>query len=638
MPAIGHAWPRGKLLVIIQANNTRTPHIFKGMEGVDEFASEPSMHETVEPDIKCVGEIVSSAVYAKETVSKAEKAIIDKADFGDLPEQLWPMRRDQERSWMAPGPGDTVHDLSSQLLPHADRSIIIGTNGNYSFALQCADDDRVKMDPEITGEKSKDQTKNRDERAIEIEKLYNEYAKKNVAFAFKRALSNIEREAFYMALKFELSNLHLVGDAKIVLERLLDMARIDGALRSPISKLGSRLTKKINTLPLRFEKGKHRPSAKTAERPDGAFPEIKFSTVDFHDASAVDAVEIGPNAESTTFRLLICPTPTVLPSEKKTKKDKRPHWLDVNVVVNTDAKTVPACAFNDTHFVILYLPLTAKPSGVIHVDFYALSSSGRIGLTKLDRFCFRFPPSFAAEGMINLHLSQRGIVSVCFANGVLVFDAFRMVPMMHVLVLEAVKRQRRVTTAPIFHPPTFPRPAPPASMEAADAAPASAGSEPADAKTDDIWCGTVILGTDKGECYGVNWRTGKVHFIEVAPGVEPIFATHYSNGKIFMQTVMSVCGSISNLSAANQLTVLPIDRPVSMDSCGALIVILSKYGFIKILSSIARQVAREFPPPAIGSRTPLLQHAYKGIKAFHDHIVCVYPSGLVRNLVLAKIE
>lgn len=598
--------------------------------GFDEFAPVTPLKDEilVEPDIKCVGEIVSSALYAKETISKAEKAVLEKANFGDLPEQLWPVRMEQERKWMAPGPEDTIHDLSSQLLPHADRTIVIGTNGVYSFALECADDTRVQMDPEITGENRKKKTKEeeqkealkklngpekREDRVETIDKFYAEYAKKNVGFAFKRSLSNFERQAFYMALKFDFANLHIVGDAKVMLERLMDMARVDNSLRSPISKLGPRLTKKMNTLPARFERNQKRPVSRTADRPDGAFPTVKFMTIDFH-----EPVQEVVAPDLTTFRLLICPTPTL--EQHKKKKKKQPHWVDVNLAISTDAKTVPACAFNDTHFVILYLPFVEARNGVLIVNLYELpsmQSTSRKQLTKVDCFYFCFPPELANEGMLNIHLSQQGVISVCFANGVLVFDAFRQVPQIHVLLLEAVKCQRRITTSPIFHPPAFKRDTP-------------------DAK--DMWCGTVVLGTDKGECYGINWRTGFVHFIEVSPAVEPIFATHYSNGKIFMQTVMTVCGTISNLSAANQLTVLPIDRPLAMDSCGALIVVLSKYGFIKILSSIARQVAREFPQPSVGSHTPLLQHAYKGVKAFHDHIVCVYPSGLVRNLVLGTME
>jgi hypothetical protein len=644
------------------------------MEGVfDEFFKPEAVcsleDEDEEPVIDCVGEVVSSTFGAKKTMSKEQKEAFLHANYGDLPRELWEGRYDQEAAWIAPGETDNIIDLDSGLLPHPDRTIIIGTNGTISFALQCADDDTIPFDKErlLNPEKKPN---NRDELIAIVDNYHAQYSRVNVAFDYKRRLSEFEGASFYLALKYDIeSNIHLQGDAKLLVERLTDMARVDSTLRSTISRVGTRLDKRRKKLPISFDKEHSRPKVQMAERPGGCFAMVQFMMTDFHDQNGDDTIFAPQDASTTFFRLLVCRTPTQTSSSSSSSgRGKKPGWIDTNIGVLTDAKTVPACAFNDTHFCILYLPHTVTRNAVIFVDMYkipdaAITPGGnKPKLTHVDRFAFRFPPQFANQGMINVHLSDCGIMSVCFANGVLVFDTLRMVPGIHVILLELApsdketkkteeeerRLRRRITTASIFHPAPFPRPSPEdylasATKETAKEVISEKGKEEEEEEEKeaenkrDIWCGTIVLGTDKGECYGINWRTGKVIFIEATPGVEPIFTTHYSNGKIFLHSVMAITASIPDLSSGiPQMTILPMDRPVSMHTCGSLIFVVSKYGFVKVFSSIARKVAREFPPPVTGSKTPLLQHAYRGVRAYTDHLVIVYPSGMVRNLILTK--
>jgi ribosomal protein L12E/L44/L45/RPP1/RPP2 len=624
--------------------------------GVDEFAQPPTNEATaaaavVEPDIKCVGEIVSSVFHAKETISPSERQVCDKAFYGDLPEERWHERPEQERRWMAPKADDALFDLQSMALPHPDRTIVIGTNGVLSFALQCADSASVPVSGGGAKEKTAAAAKMAAEKKMSqdalLELRYSEYEKQNVAFAYKRELAQVERHAFYQTTRYEIATTHIRGDAEYLKKRLVDTGKIDASLRPIIAKLEPKLVKRIEKLPPKFAAGVTRPDLKkTAVRPGGAHAAVSIMTCAFLEQEPA----LLPASDATDFRLLVCKTPTDCVPEAG--KDKRTKWIDVNLSFATASKTVPAASFNDTHLAIVYLPKSTLP-GTLFLDLFPLPLAsvplrqGKIKFEREKRFCFNLPPQFCESGLISLHLSSAGIASLAYGNGVLVFDTQGMVEGMRAIFLDGKEHPRCITSCAVYHPPNIPRPA-------AAAAPLAAAEEKEKGKEEEteeeetrkkqeevknyLWAGSILFGTDKGECYAVDWRTGFVHYIEATPAVEPIFYVHYSNGKMMMQTISSVCGTISNISDLDRTTILQVDRAVGMDTCGALVYIMSKYGFIKIMSSLARGVARHIPPPKLSLNTPILQHAYRGVKAFPERVVCIYPNGVVRNLILSGAQ
>ncbi len=641
-------------------------------EGFDEFADPRANDvENVDPDIKCVGEIVSSAFHAEKTISPEEEFARNKSLYGDLAEQFWAGRPDQERQWMVPAQTDILYDLESFALPHPDRTVVLGTNGVLSFALQCLDSDRPLLPvaaADDTKEKQAEETKAKmieelkkkktptnEEKGILIAAAYDEYASKNAAFAYKRSLAVLERRAFYLTTKYNIDKTHLKQDAKYLQERLDDMGKVDYSLREPITRLEPRLKSRIEKLPIMFKAGEKRPPQKWAQRPGNTHASVAVMTIDFLEPQPpIVPLTVGAGEELTFYRLLVCKTPTDY-SElgKKKPKDKRPKWTDVNVVVETVSRTVPAGAFNDTHLALLYLPKT-KEGNVIFVDIYLLPTAesmakngGTCKPNRERRFCFTLPEQFCQSGRIYLSLSSMGIVSMGYGNGVLVFDAMGLVEKIHVILLDGKEHPRSIDSCAVFHPQGAKRePIPSSSSSSPSSSNEDKGSKGKEEDTKEegkeeekkppTWTGSILIGTDKGECYAIEWLTGHVFYVECTPAVEPIFGVHYSNGKVMMQTVMQIGGILSNAKNAVP-TFAPMDRPVAFDSCGALIFILSKYGFLKIISSLAGDVAREIPPPKTTSRSTILQHAYKGLKAFPDHVVCVYPNGMVRNLVLSSL-
>ena len=574
-------------------------------EGFDEFAQPKSSEQqaTIEPEIKSIGEIVASAVFAKETQSATEKLARNVSSYGDLPESCWETREEQERRWMAPGPDDPIYDLESTVLPHPERSVILGTNGVLSFALQCMDSTGVPHNKLISGGVPHEK-ETEEQKVTRIKADFEAYAEKNAAFGYKYELGILERKSLYASVKHDISITFVQGEARHLKNHLVDMGKVDSSLREVVTRLVPKVDEKIAKLPPKLAK---KQSAKMAPR---EFAPVEYLSAEFVTLPKEGAVAAG---ELTTFRLLVCKTPTdysaLFLDEKKKKKlkDKRPKWVDVDIMFDTQFKSVPAGAFNDTHLAIL--SLQAAP--LLYVDLFELptdettaKNGGSLKLTRTKRFAFQLPSQFCDSGLAGLHLSSAGVLSMSYGNGVLVFDTLEMVPGIHVILLD----KRSVLSCAVFHPPAYPRP-------------------------QDHWSGSILIGTDKGECYAVDWRAGKVIYVESTPAIEPVFGVHYSNGKLMMQTVMSITGIISNLNRFT--TVLPIDRPLAFDSCGSLICVLSKYGFLKVMSSLARHVAREIPAPQGMSRTATMQHAYKGLRAYTDHVVCVYPNGIVRNLVLS---
>lgn len=559
--------------------------------------------------ITSVVETAQNLFFFQKTLSQPEKEAIYEIRYGDLPHELRAKREEEEQHWMAPKPGQTYEQLESKPFLNPERTYLIGTNGVFAVAFQANDDDSVPPPPKEPEPEQKKEL-SQSEKAEKLEKYYEWYACKNPAFALKTYERFFERKNYYLCKKFEIRQLCLQKDAHLLMQDVLSIAKVDPTMREPITKLGTAISKKLKTLPISFKKGKTRPPQMAEERPGKSYAAVRYVEFPFADPVTERQLEfITATPTQSVYRLLLCKTPTA---------NKKTTWKDIDHVIVTRSKTVPACGMNDTHLVVVYEPLTekAEDEGIIFIDLFEFIPSA-IRLKKVDRFYFRLPPMLVEmTGLVSVHLSREMIFSMTFANHAFCFDVLRQIKP---TVVSAIKLEtddpkfaRLVTTAPVYHPRT----------------------EFRNPESTEKWAGTVLIGTDKGECYGVDWQNGTVFFVNHAPAVEHVFATHYTAGKVFMQTVMGISGRISNMEAEDALTVLPIDRPVAMDTCGGLIFVITKYGLIKILSCLVRGVSREFPPPEGGARTVLFQVAYKGMKAYHDHLVCVYPNGIIRKISL----
>ena len=553
----------------------------------DEFAapSPPQAADAVPINIESVGEIVSSTEEVQKTLSSTEQAARNEMFYGDLPESERPGREEQEQHWMAPKPGQEFTHLYSGSLSNPEDCIVLGSNKTHAFVLRCATQEQQQQTLADILKKHVTKTKKtKNELAEAMEAAFEEYAKKNQAFNHKLALATLlERDAFYRAGRFVLTEVYTKQEAADLLSFFTGISNLDPMLREPVSKLGPFFTSKLKALPTTTKASHRKP--KMADRPGKRHATVEHAQFQF--------IEPPPAAETslktTVFSLFACKVP-----DKATTK--QPKWKDAKCSVSVVGLTVPMVAFNDTHLAILYQPSDAR----VVVDVFAISTpGGNILLQLVAKRCFRFPPGFADQGFLNAHLSPEGIFSVAFANGVVAFDTSREEEEAHMLLLDC-ENKRKAMCAPIY-----------------------GGGK------------LMLIGSDAGECYGVDWKTGKLLFIHQVPAVEPVFHAIFSNRRVLMHTVAAVAGVFS---AQPVLEILPIDRPVAADMCGSLIFVLTKYGTVKVFSTHTRAVLHDFPAPkqAMVPQSPLLQPVYAaGIRAYPDRVVCTFQNGSVQTIKLS---
>jgi hypothetical protein len=241
-------------------------------------------------------------------------------------------------------------------------------------------------------------------------------------------------------------------------------------------------------------------------------------------------------------------------------------------------------------------------------------------------------------------LSALGILSVCLSNVALVVDVcsplssplgeennnnkdadtsdstlvraiFLRPEKEETLSTKAARKQRRcITTVSVIHPQ---------------------GSKRDTDPTNTAWYGSLVIGSDKGEYYAIDWyETGGVRDVDHCPAIEPLFGIHYKNGRLILHTVMALCITTGSTDGAR---LIPTSRPMALDSCGGLIFVLTKYLSLDIYSMLAEQVRRTIKAPtaALNMRAPTMQVAYAGIRAYEDYVVVLYPNGVVRRFALA---
>ena len=598
-------------------------------------------------DIKCEGEVVSSAVLAKKTKTPEELAYYYNMCYADLPPASWPTRGEVERQWIKPAPGETNTDVWSESLPQPMRSYVCCTNGVYSVAFQTEHLDDVE-EPVFTPPSKKDEEKkpvSKDEKEAAEERFYEAYALCNPAFYYKWQLCQQERNAVFRTLRFLLQYTQIKSDVRELLEESLLLTRVDPLMRQPLSALGPLISERLGKVPDAFPEGVKRNTVmKSAKRPGGEYASVSFIgprmgqdvTPNDNNQSGTPVAAPPPPVAAlrgtpTYSRLLLCKTPT--PGNKKTK------WQDQALRIATLHKTVPFATVNDTHLAVVYY----NPEGTLEARIYNYNGHGRM-LILLERvIAISLPNVDPGTPLQSVHLSTLGMLSIGLGNAAAVVDAMvdgdepRYVYLKG--KLDTPNCRRMVTSVQVVHPPAAVRPTQELheTQQQDSTQDAPQANTPADAGV--VWYGSLLLGTDKGESYSIEWRsTGGVRDVDHCVAVEPILGLHYKNNRLVMHTVLAL--SITDMAHADTTRYLPSHRPMALDSCGSLLFVLSKYRTLDVYSFIAHQVRRSIDPPAGAPplRAPTMHTAYKGVRAYEGHVVVLYPNGVVRRLGLPGAE
>lgn len=523
--------------------------------------------------------------------------------------------------WIAPKEGQGFKDIYSEALPKPMQSLIIGTNGRFAFAFTAANNDDTPM---AAADDIYDKTKQYDtfERAEIQDKLYAAYAAQNPCFAYKWATTQFERNAMALSTAFSVQHeLFVKKDAETKMAIVQSMIRVDLTMVRPLTAFSKQLSEQLRCLPAKVEGNQEQLRRIKMQIRPGGMVNIAVSSAappappappasgggageNQTDKTATTIVP-PPEGKGVTFSLLLCKVPT----------GKATAWKQngTDYMFTCEPKTVPVACFNDNHLIVLYqLPQKACVQ-VRHFELEPQDGSGHyIKAQRSLDFVFDFPVEFGRRGLFSATLSTDGRLVVCFGTGVVVFSAappfggggekgggeersfYRLV---------SVSDARMVTCATLVDT-------------------------------------TLMIGTDKGECFTINMATNEITNVETTAAIEPLFsihATQESKHRCILHSVMNFGGRLSMRSDMPNV-VVELRRPVALDSSGSLIFALTKYGFVNVIHSDMRNVSRIFEPPQDIYEVPQLQHAYKGIKAYKDRLVCVYQNGTIRNLLLHKIK
>jgi hypothetical protein len=308
------------------------------------------------------------------------------------PEQLTAMygspeageaRMAEEQAWICPRPDRLqTHSTHAGGFLAPERTVVIGTNGAYCFAMQCtSDDSRHDLKLNIISNESAEQ---------DVGNYYTEYERHNAAVAYKLRLLALERSSFVRSQRFHLRSATAASGAssgKELLKNMQKYAIMDVMLRDPLRKLAARYklyTK--NPLETRFEP---RPPGATAVKrePDMPFKEAPVTTND--------------TSEGDMWRLLVFNVSSMK------------QWKDVNIVMRTEPGSAPAAAFNDMELALLWVPPNRSD---LCLQMFAITTTTRPQHTSTR--WFDMPESMrATPGLMTMHLNTTtGHITVAKGN------------------------------------------------------------------------------------------------------------------------------------------------------------------------------------------------------------------------------
>jgi hypothetical protein len=527
--------------------------------------------------IESQGEIIATVDAALVT----QEPEVKHAKYGDdRPALDYGLRPAQERAWMSPTEAEAEAQLhsDSERLAHPNRCIVIGvTIDGLALALYCSNnEDAEKVEPP----QPKPLQSEQEGRVNEVERKmfvwYDLMAKRNLAFRYKMELLHLEQAAYESHMAQTLRHfLETPAQVKLVMQYMLDQARVDFHLRPVVHRLGPLLSDQVK---------EHR----TTARP----PRTK-ATAPLHGTWPLQsAPEPGgqDKAKLTRFRIYSC--------RAKPGVNGAP-WKESKQCIHTWAKTAPLSAMNDTHLIVFY----QSDITTFTYRVWTLDRQKQVAVAhwKADALPRQMLVPATPDGVRTTHgtlaLGADGHCALAMQAGVLVWNALA--------------------------PPECDEPATLLLLEGREvsAVHMAAGD-------------CVTLGTVLGESFTLGWRTGELHAYDALRGIEPVWGVQFRPlaKSRFMLSVMGM-----TLCAPYDAKMINIDRPVAFDTCGGLIYVLSKYGMIKVFDAYTRRVCHEFPAPDEPSKTPFLQHCYQGVRAGADTLYVLYPEGRVRCIKLGKV-
>ena len=560
-------------------------------------------------DIKCVSEVVEHAFQAKVTQSEEDTEKTRVMHYGDMPDADRKARPYYERI-LAADKHRTVRKQTCPF-PFLDEMLLVGTNAHGAYAL--------KGSVECIG-------------------------------GYKNIMIQYERNSIIRSLKHDLKHVRIVKDAKRKWEYVVALMSNDDGLKKLLMPFLNAFKKKIDTLPVSVDN--YHGGTVLEPRPGEELPVVRCMTTRRMVKVYDDTVDNFQNApiKSEEYAIWFCD-----PNKNSN------HWQQTKLNhIECAEGEVPNVAFNDEYLVIIFHPpsfVETKGSDLLCAQVYKCGATGRPAAKPEYTHHFEFPEEhFTPSGIYQVHLSTENILSVGCANGAIVFDILNTIELPRLILLKTKDEEenRLVTSVQIFHPQGRKRPDPKDGDDDWDEKyinqdgmfdPVLSEDKEEDAPPE--WSGILVLGTSVGECIGMSWRNGKIHFIELTPACEPIYSCLYSNQRIVMHCVGSLSAKLLPYFH-DGITQLEMARPRAVAILGTQVYVLDKYGHIQILSTLARNIVSPFKPPSvkvhndeteedeykdidIGLTTPC-QPAYPGLYVNQTRIRALYANGVLDTI------
>jgi len=510
---------------------------------VNEFLVVDTKTPLVAPEVKIesTGEIISSVFEAKKTIEPIEKKLIKKVYYGDLREEQQGSRGYEETIWTTQKQFLDQHYIDPPIAQDDKSYLMCGTNGVFCFALQ--------------GQSTR-------------------------VAAYLEAVRELEKRSFKQEMGHRFVHMETQGDAREFKNLLTVLIKKEPQYHNLFNHYLNKVEKKLESLP----EGKDTYGTKVhlTERVFPVVTTLEHTLLEFNKQRS----PYGGTGDE--YVLYYCNTTKTKKGSGWTKAKMSPFFVT--------SETVPSVAFNETHCAILYQPYDEPDESVITIALFRLNEHP--AQKECDRFCFQFPKEhFSDQGILKIEINKVGVITVSFANGVVIIDSTRAIEPKIVLL------NKRLVTATTTHEKDL-----------------------------------LIVGTDAGECIGVSWRTGDIVFSELTPVVEPIYSLLYSNKRVFMHTASAISGRL-NPYLSEAMTHLPCARITGIDACGTLLFAVEKHGTIQIFSTVARCVLFPFKPPPqpmLGPQNCDSLPCYNSVKASTGSLVVLYQNGLIRHYNISK--
>lgn len=393
-----------------------------------------------------------------------------------------------------------------------------------------------------------------------------------VAKAYLTAIQTLEQHSFEQEWDHRLKHLETQGDAREFLDLLQILLKREHNFEKLIKSYLKKVEEKTPSLPAGKET--YTKKVHTVERVFPVVTTLEHKLLEKNKERLV-------NQPYEEYTLYYCNT---------SKLRKSVGWVKAKMTsVLATPETVPCLAFNETHLAILFQAYDEPDPSVVTILMYRLNDHP--AQNPCQQFTFQFPKEhFTEQGLLNMSLNNDGLITVAFANGIVGIDSNQNSDSNRIRIFLAGNHIVMSSSA---------------------------------YKNE-----TILMGTNMGECIGVDWKTGDVVFTEITPVVEPIYSVHYSNKRIFMHTACAISGRMTPYQT-DGMTHLPSGRLTGMDVCGTLVFALEKYGNIQVFSSSVRGVVFPFKAPKEPFETPVCLPHYAGIKATTDRVVALYQNGLI---------